>query len=83
MTEPKHPDGADAPQDQDQKPRLRVLFHDLRHCLHTLRTGLQILKMAGYDEDKFGETFSLLEQDGKRAAQLVDELVQFTGESRD
>jgi signal transduction histidine kinase len=55
--------------------RLSALSHDLRHCLHVMRIGRELLS-GSLDTGKRREVCDSLEQEELKATQLLDELVE-------
>ena len=54
--------------------RVRQLSHDLRHCLYTIRTGIELLRQTDGDAARV-EVLSLMENDQQVASRLIDELL--------
>lgn len=51
------------------------LSHDVRHCLHALRTGIDLLSHVRADNDQFEEVHRLLVQEIHNASDLIDEIL--------
>lgn len=58
----------------------RETAHDLRYCLHLIGMGLQTLKLVHNDAEEFGEVFAMLEKKRDKAAALVNEFLDNSGE---
>lgn len=63
------------PEKQRHDEQLRQLGHDVRHCLHVIGMGMEILKTVREDDDRFVEICELIDKERKTAMKLVRELV--------
>jgi signal transduction histidine kinase len=54
--------------------KLASLIHDLRHALHAMRLGVELLKETP-DREKFTELCNAIEVEAREAAKVLDELV--------
>lgn len=62
--------------------RLSQLVHDLRHCLHVMRIGRELLA-GSLDEDKRRDVCNSLDQEELKAMQLLDEFVELSRDRPD
>jgi signal transduction histidine kinase len=58
--------------------RLATLAHDLRHSLHVIRLGLELLRDAP-DKEKRAELCQAMEAEERKASQLLEELLAAAG----
>jgi signal transduction histidine kinase len=61
---------------QEHDQRLHELGHDVRHCLHVIAMGVELLKAARNDVEQFSEICESLETERRECSRLVEELVQ-------
>lgn len=61
--------------EQRSDEQLRQLAHDVRHCLHVIGLGTEMLKGARDDERRFAELCESIDRERQEARRLVDELV--------
>jgi PAS domain S-box-containing protein len=54
---------------------LAMLAHELRNPLAPIRTGLELMRMAGDDPDTLEKTRSIMERQTQQLARLVDDLL--------
>ena len=59
--------------------RLRQLAHDIRHCLHVIGMGMELLKTVRENDRQFAEICESINQERRTARKLVDELAAFAG----
>lgn len=55
--------------------QLRQLSHDIRHCLHAIGLGTELLKTVRADDERFAEVCELINTEQKTAMKLVRELI--------
>jgi signal transduction histidine kinase len=64
------------PGSEGRSHNIREVGHDLRNCMYTVRTGIQLLKKLGLEQDKYGEIMTIMERDLEKATVLVNELIE-------
>lgn len=60
--------------------RLSSLVHDLRHSLHVIRLGIELLQEAR-NEEKIAELCRAMETEERQASQLLEDLLAAVGYS--
>lgn len=63
-----------AGQEEPQDLHLGQLVHDLRHCLHVIGLGSELLPSVRNDDLRFGEVCGWIDQERKRAGELLNQL---------
>lgn len=66
-----------AGQEEPQADRqLGQLVHDLRHCLHVIGLGSELLPNVRHDDRRFEEVCGWIENERIKAGQLLNQLVE-------
>lgn len=60
---------------QSRSEYLRQLSHDIRHCLHAISMGTEVLKTVREDAARFTEVCELIDKERKTAMKLLGELI--------
>lgn len=60
---------------QHHDEQLRQLAHDVRHCLHVIGLGAEMLKNVRDNERLFAEICASIDQERRTAWKLIDKLV--------
>ncbi len=71
---------------RDEPPHdehLHQLVHDVKHCLHVVGMGTQILKDVRDDDGKFAEICAAMDKEQREAMRLLDDLLKATCEGCD
>jgi signal transduction histidine kinase len=60
---------------------LRQLDHDLRHSLHVIALGLELLKETRQDPERLEEICQSLDVERRQAEKLIDQLIALARQS--
>lgn len=64
--------------EHEKQPRdeyLRQLGHDVRHCLHAIGMGTEVLKTTRNNDAQFAEICELIDKERKTTMKLLGELL--------